>query len=88
MKKNVFAMLGAVVVMTIFGACGSSSDSGQLEGVLDRPDWKSINPYGMVYVPSGVVTVGQSDQDIYASHSQRPRQISIQGFFWRSELPQ
>lgn len=74
-------MLGAVVVMTIFGACGSTGDSGQLEGVLDRPDWKTINPYGMVYIPSGVVTVGQSDQDIYASHIQRPRQISIQGFF-------
>lgn len=81
MKKCALSLLGAVVVLTIFSACSSSSGSGELEGVLDRPDWKSINPYGMVYIPSGVVTIGQSDQDIYSSHIQRPRQISIQGFF-------
>ena len=81
MKKIAYSLLITTVGLTILGGCGSASDSGQLEGVMDRPDWKSINPYGMVYVPSGVLTVGQSDQDIYASHIQRPRQISIQGFF-------
>jgi gliding motility-associated lipoprotein GldK len=81
MKNYAFLVLAGVVVCSIFAGCGSSGDSGQLEGVLDRPDWKAINPYGMVYIPSGVLTVGQSDQDIYASHIQRPRTISIQGFY-------
>jgi SAM-dependent methyltransferase len=81
MKNIAFAVVGLFAIVTIFSACGSSANSGQLEGVMDRPDWKSINPYGMVYVPSGVLTVGQSDQDIFTSRIQRPRQISIQGFF-------
>jgi gliding motility-associated lipoprotein GldK len=81
MKNIAFAVVGLFAILTIFSACGSSASSGQLEGVMDRPDWKSINPYGMVYVPSGVLTVGQSDQDIFTSRIQRPRQISIQGFF-------
>ncbi len=81
MKKVAYSVLISAIGLTILGGCGSASDSGQLEGVMDRPNWNSINPYGMVYVPSGVLTVGQSDQDIYASHIQRPREISIQGFF-------
>lgn len=81
MKRIAISLLGVVAVLSILVSCRSSSDSGELEGVMDRPKWRSINPYGMVYVPSGVVTVGQSDQDIYSTNIQRPRQISIQGFF-------
>ncbi len=81
MKKVAFGLLSALAVVVLLSSCGSSGDSGQLEGVSDRPGWNSVNPYGMVYVPSGVLHVGQSDQDIFASHLQHPRTISIQGFF-------
>ncbi len=81
MKKIAFGLLCAVAVTVVLSSCGSSGDSGHLEGVSDRPGWNDVNPYGMVYVPSGVLHVGQSDQDIFASHLQHPRTISIQGFF-------
>ncbi len=81
MKNVLFALLAATAILTIFGGCAGSGDSGQLIGVQDRPKWKSINPYGMVYVNSGVLMIGQSDQDIYSTNLQRPRQVSIQGFF-------
>jgi gliding motility-associated lipoprotein GldK len=68
------------VVMTIVTSCGQR-DSGQLVGVLDRPGWNGINPYGMVYIPSGTLHIGPSDQDVNNTLVQRPRSISIQGFY-------
>ena len=56
-------------------------ETGQLIGVSDRPAWKGINPYGMVYVPSGTVHIGPSDQDITNTFVQRPKSISIMGFY-------
>jgi len=66
--------------MLLVSSCGRD-ESGQLVGVTDRPAWNGINPYGMVYVPSGTLHIGQSDQDIFTSYTQKPKSISIQGFF-------
>ena len=71
--------LALMTVLTI-GAC-KSGDNGQLTGVLDRPTWKSTSPYGMVYIPSGTLTIGPSDQDVNFTLTQRPKTISIQGFY-------
>lgn len=70
----------AAILTMLMASCGSK-ETGQLTGVLDRPGWKPINPYGMVYVPSGSLTIGQSDQDVNFALVQRPKAISIQGFF-------
>ncbi len=79
MKKVVKFSL-VFLVITFFAACGTRQ-SGQLIGVFDRPNWKGINPYGMVYVPSGTLHIGPSDQDISRTYVQRPKSISIQGFY-------
>ncbi len=78
MKKLQFALL-ALLALAAF-ACGRQ-ESGQLVGVLDRPKWRGINPYGMVYIPSGTLHIGGGDQDISNTFVQRPKAISIQGFF-------
>lgn len=77
--KNVLK-LALVALVFLAVACGKQ-ESGELTGVLDRPVWKGINPYGMVYIPSGTLLVGPSDQDVSNTFVQRPKQISIQGFF-------
>jgi len=77
--KNVIQLTLALLVV-LAASCGSS-ETGELVGVLDRPDWKGINPYGMVYVPSGTFHAGPSDQDVSNTFVQRPKSISIQGFF-------
>jgi len=64
----------------LLSSCGSE-EKGQLIGVQDRPSWNGINPFGMVYVPSGTLTIGQSDQDVFSTYTQRPKAISISGFF-------
>lgn len=48
---------------------------------MDRPSWKGINPYGMVYIPSGTLHIGAGDQDISNTFVARPKSISIQGFY-------
>jgi formylglycine-generating enzyme len=72
--------VGVVTFLVLFTSCGQKQ-SGELVGAQNRPSWKGINPYGMVYIPSGTLHVGPSDQDIAHSFVQRPKEISIQGFF-------
>ena len=64
----------------LFTACGTG-ETGQLVGVMDRPNFTGINPYGMEYIRSGTFHIGQSDQDIYNDFMQRPMAVSIVGFF-------
>jgi gliding motility-associated lipoprotein GldK len=78
MKRK--ALFSFCLMVLLFSSCGRD-ESGQLIGVQDRPTWNGINPFGMVYVPSGTLTIGQSDQDVFSTHTQRPKTISISGFF-------
>ena len=76
-----FLPLGILSILILSSCGGGNQQSGELIGVQDRPSWSGINPYGMVYVPSGTLHIGQSDQDIFNSYSQRPKAISIPGFY-------
>lgn len=80
MKKSLKTSLALLVLITLAVSCGRRQN-GQLTGVMDRPSWKGINPYGMVYVPSGTLHIGNSDQDLTNTFVQRPKSISIAGFF-------
>jgi gliding motility-associated lipoprotein GldK len=80
MKRLLKTLTALAVLATIISSCGTKQ-SGQLTGVIDRPAWKGINPYGMVYIPSGTLHIGPSDQDITNTFVQRPKSISIQGFY-------
>ena len=77
--KNLFKI--SLLIVVIFAVSCGRKENGQLTGVIDRPAWKGINPFGMVYVPSGTVHVGPSDQDISNTFIQRPKAISIMGFY-------
>ncbi len=80
MKKIANSLVLFASIVLILSSCGSNN-YGELTGVLDRPSWNSINPYGMVYIPSGTLHIGQSDQDVFSTYTQRPKAISIAGFF-------
>ncbi len=79
MKQVLFFLLAGSLLIGL-SSCGKNN-SGQLSGVQNRPSWKGINPYGMVYVPSGTTHIGQSDQDVFSTYTQRPKSISIMGFY-------
>jgi len=78
MKRQ--ALFSLCLIVILLSSCGSE-EKGQLVGVQERPSWNGINPFGMVYVPSGTLTIGQSDQDIFNTYTQKPKAISISGFF-------
>ena len=78
--KQFSKVLVAVFAVLLITSC-ATRDNGQLVGVLDRPTWRGINPYGMVYIPSGTLHIGPSDQDVNHTLVQRPKSISIQGFY-------
>jgi len=80
MKQLQKLSLLALFLAVVAGSCGRK-ESGQLVGVTDRPKWKGINPYGMVYIPSGTLHVGASDEDMSRTQVARPKTITVQGFF-------
>ncbi|HAY71684.1 MAG TPA: gliding motility-associated lipoprotein [Saprospirales bacterium] len=80
MKRTANLLMGLVLVTLLITSCGKR-ETGQLTGVQDRPAWKGINPYGMVYIPSGHLHVGQNDQDMFSSNIQKPKSVSVVGFF-------
>lgn len=80
MKKLLKISFVLLVLANFLSSCGSK-ETGQLVGVQDRPSWKGINPYGMVYIPSGTLHIGPSDQDIANTFLQRAKSVSIQGFY-------
>lgn len=78
--KSLSSLSVLLFTIILISSCGKQ-DSGQLIGVQGRPAWGGFNPYGMVYVPSGTLTIGQSDQDVFSTYAQRQKNISISGFF-------
>ena len=78
--KNLLKISLFIVAIIAVSSCGRK-ENGQLVGVENRPSWRGINPFGMVYVPSGTVHVGPSDQDVTNTFVQRPKSISIMGFY-------
>ncbi len=69
-----------LAIVAFIAAC-SGGYNGQLLGVLDRPEWNTIIPYGMIYVPSGTFHTGQSDEDMNNSLFQPSKAVSQAGFF-------
>jgi formylglycine-generating enzyme len=80
MKRQSKALLMLIALGLFVASCGKK-ENGQLIGAKDRPTWKGINPFGMVYVPSGTFHAGPSDEDVSRSYVNRPKSVSIQGFF-------
>ena len=80
MKKTVISLLGVAMFILLLSSCGKR-ESGQLTGVQDRPSWRGINPYGMVYIPSGFMHIGQDDNDMFHQYIKRSKSVSIQGFY-------
>jgi formylglycine-generating enzyme len=77
--KSILYIASAGIAMILASCKGGYN--GQLLGEQDRPRWNPITPYGMVYVPTGVLHLGPSDQDVNSAHVARAKQVSIVGFY-------
>jgi len=77
MKK----VLVFVVVCIALILVGCNPGTGHLTGVPGRKAFYPEIPLGMVYIPSGSYTMGNSDQDVPFLHQQRSKVVSIHALY-------
>ena len=80
MKRVIILLASAFVLMV---SCKNGGD-GQLVGVKDRPDFLDLEPYGMVYVPTGHYVMGGGDQDVPFALTQQSKNVTVSAF-WMDE---
>ncbi len=76
MKKIV--LLSSIVVI-VTASCNTRT--GELVGAQPRPTWYDIDPFGMLWIPSGSFNMGPSDEDAPYSHTTKSKTVSIQSFY-------
>src|SRR5690349_16850737 len=78
--KNITLAVSAIALMAL-ASCGSSGNGGQLVGAPTQLNYKNPTPVGMVYVPTGVLKMGNSDEDISGKNDALIRTAQISGFY-------
>lgn len=76
MKRLIYFSIGIILL----SGCGGGA-SGDLTGVLGRPDWYQNDPFGTIYIPAGSYNMGASDQDVPWAHTTRSKTVSIFAFY-------
>lgn len=79
--KNITLAVSAIALMALASSCGSSGNGGQLVGAPTQLNYKNPTPLGMVYVPTGVLKMGNSDEDITGKNDALIRTAQISGFY-------
>ncbi len=69
-----------LLMLLALGGCGGGN-KGQLVGVQGREKWFQADPYGMVYIPSGYMVQGPSDQDAPYAVVAQGKSVSIHAFY-------
>ncbi len=78
--KNIRWFLSALILGTLF-SCGSGGDRGELTGAQGRRPWFHPQPYGTIYVPSGSIHVGETEQDVPMAQIGPNKQITVVSFY-------
>lgn len=79
--KQLSLTISAVALMAMASGCGSSGTGGQLVGSPNTSGYRSPAPVGMTFVPSGVLKMGASDEDITGKNETLIRTAQIAGFY-------
>ncbi len=79
--KQVSLKISAVAIIALAASCGKSGSGGQLVGAPTMMNYKAPVPIGMVYVPSGVLRMGASDQDMRGKNDALIRTAQMAGFY-------
>jgi len=79
--KKLSLKISAVALLALAAGCGKSGSGGQLVGEPTMMNYKAPMPLGMVYVPSGVLKMGASDEDIRGKNDAMIRTVQMTGFY-------
>lgn len=82
MMKQTSLRLFALGVIAALASCGSGGPSGQVVGTTNKINGAAVpTPVGMTWVPSGVMHMGASDQDVRNANDVKNRTVQMIGFF-------
>lgn len=75
MKKLTFIFIALSSLL----ACDYGN--GELIGVQGRPEWYQPVPYGMLLIPQGSYTMGNTDQDVPGARLSKTKVVSVSAFY-------
>ncbi len=76
MRKLTFIIL---LVAGLLSSCDYGN--GELIGVQGRPEWYQPVPYGMLLIPQGSYTMGNTDQDVPNARFSKTKVVSVASFY-------
>lgn len=76
MRKLTFIL---IVLATALVSCDQGN--GELIGVQGRPEWYQPVPYGMLLIPQGSYTMGNTDQDVPSARVSKTKVVSVAAFY-------
>lgn len=76
--KNILFM--SIMLITLV-SCGGFGDKGELVGARDEKSWFSETPYGMVLIPGGSFTMGNTEENRWGGFEAPPKTVSVREFF-------
>lgn len=79
--KQLSLKISAVALIALATSCGQPGTGGQLVGSPTILNYKAPVPLGMVYVPSGVLKMGASDEDVRGRNDALVRTTQMTGFW-------
>jgi formylglycine-generating enzyme len=79
--KQLSLKISAVALVALAASCGQSGSGGQLVGSPNLSAYRAPVPVGMVYVPSGILKMGASDQDVRGKNDALIRTTQMTGFY-------
>lgn len=79
--KQLSLKISAVALLALAASCGQTGSGGQLVGEPNMMNYKAPVPLGMVYVPSGVLKLGASDEDMRGKADASIRTVQMTGFY-------
>ena len=78
MIKNIFRVGFLTLLLS---SCGSGSDRGELVADGQGTNWNAEKPYGMVLIPSGSFTMGNSGEDLVGKMNTQSRTVTVRQYF-------
>ncbi len=79
--KRLSLKISAIALLALAASCGKSGSGGQLVGEPNTMNYKPPVPLGMVYVPSGVLKMGASDEDVRGKNDALIKTAQMTGFY-------
>ncbi len=79
--KQLSLKISAFALTAMLASCGASGPEGQLVGSPNMMAYRAPEPIGMVYVPSGVLKMGASDEDVRGKNDALIRTVQMTGFY-------